>query len=243
MQFDLAQFKRYKFQAVLIDPPWRLPSSPKEDSRLFSPDQLGHLHLEKLISVGILFVWVEKEIISQVIQILIDKNDIFLKIVKELAKCDFTYVENLVWVKHTVNNQSLIQPYTYFNKSKSTLLLFKRGTGPLELRHQRNPDVVFDYVRDFKGMISDIQYIYISDIDLHFSQIKRQKLGPTEVKPDFVYNTIETLLPTAQYSPSDGFHLLELWSKKNFKRQGWITVHCSSFDHSSTSSSSRSKKK
>ena len=67
------------------------------------------------------------------------------------------------------------------------------------MRHQRNPDVVFDFVREDKGL--------------------------TEDKPEFIYKVIETLLPTAKYEPSTkqiGF--LELWAKPKIAREGWITV-------------------
>lgn len=54
----------------------------------------------------------------------------------------------------------------------------------IELRHQRNPDVVFDYVREDKLLNED--------------------------KPQFVYQIIETLLPTANYDEKTGIKLLEL---------------------------------
>jgi hypothetical protein len=86
----------------------------------------------------------------------------------------------------------------------------------LQLRHQRNPDVVYDFVRSDKGL--------------------------TEDKPDFIYHTIETLLPTARHAettisdedrqkgekskPKVGnpFGFLELWAKPNTARNGWISV-------------------
>src|SRR4051812_40892793 len=83
-----------------------------------------------------------------------------------MDKCGFVYVENLVWVKQEVNNTLVTQPYKYFRRSKTSLLIFRtvscsslqqkvtemKGEGNgLELRHQRNPDVVFDFVREDKG--------------------------------------------------------------------------------------------
>ena len=60
--------------------------------------------------------------------------------------------------------------------------------GDVELRHQRNPDCEFDYIKPkIPGEL-------------------------TEQKPEFIYKVIETLLPQARYSPTNnkGTRLLEL---------------------------------
>lgn len=62
------------------------------------------------------------------------------------AKWGFKYVENFCWIKKDVNNQIHKSPYRYFNKSKLSLLIFRKE-GDIELRHQRNPDCVFDFIR------------------------------------------------------------------------------------------------
>jgi hypothetical protein len=115
-------------------------------------------------------------------------------------KLHFTYVENLVWVHLKPNNTLECENSSYFKRSKTTLLIFKKGDG-LELRHQRNPDVVFDFVKNDKDWTFD--------------------------KPAFTYNVIETLLPTSRYhveGEKGEFKLLELWGKKDRKREGWITI-------------------
>ena len=67
------------------------------------------------------------------------------------------------------------------------------------MRHQRNPDVTFDFVRNDKGL--------------------------TEDKPDFVYHVIETLLPTANFDEkTNSGKMLEVWAKRNNKRKGWTSV-------------------
>jgi len=171
-----------KFLAALIDPPWKLSSSSTSLDIL--PNELEKLNISSLIPNGYIFMWVEKELITEAVLI--------------MNKLKFTYVENLVWVKQSVNNRVITQNYKYFKKSKASLLIFKKGEG-IELRHQRNPDVVFDFVRQNKGI--------------------------TEDKPDFVYRVIETLLPTAQYDePTDTCKLLELWGKKGTQRRGWAKV-------------------
>lgn len=99
---------------------------------------------------GLLFIWVEKEYLSQIIKVLEEQ--------------DFVYVENMCYVmldqnkKEEIDATRLIniedafvhEDYKYIKKSKKTLLIFRRTSnkkGPctLELRHQRTCDVVFDW--------------------------------------------------------------------------------------------------
>lgn len=75
----------------------------------------------------------------------------------------------MVWVKQTVNNQIQTLPSNFVRRSKETLL-FLRKPGAIELRHQRNPDVVLDFERT-----------------------------PLEV-PEDIFITLETLLPEARYN-------------------------------------------
>lgn len=170
MSSDLAALtNNFKFQGVLIDAPWKLPGST--DKRCISPRQLEKIPFKSIVPVGFIFMWVEKEVISDV--------------VRTMMKLEFTYVENLVWVKMEPNNETATQDSTYYRKSKMSLLIFRKGDG-LELRHQRNPDVIFDFVRNDKEL--------------------------TEDKPEGVYHTIETLLPTANYDETLGSgRLLELY--------------------------------
>jgi hypothetical protein len=154
----------------------------------------------RLIPNGLIFLWVEKELIFDVRTCLtiavffffFDVIVILRQAVKILMNWGFIYVENLVWVKKGVNNKFVTQPYPYFKRTKLSLLIFRRPSDvmhdrffarcfgfdwigycafwascvqcgvlclilivsqkPLELRHQRNPDVCFDFVRDYKGI-------------------------------------------------------------------------------------------
>jgi hypothetical protein len=71
--------------------------------------------------------------------------------------------------------------------------------GDLELRHQRNPDCEFDFIKPRH------------DDDL------------TETKPEFIYDIIETLLPTALCSKEKPLpdRLLELWARPFDRRNHW----------------------
>jgi len=196
---DLAKFGC--FQGILMDPPWQLPNEPRQVDRL-TPEQFAKVKVtDKVIPKGLIFIWVPKELIPQV--------------VNTMGRWGFLYVENLVWVKKSVNNKMLTQPYKYFSRSKESLLIFRKFCGhsegasngnkkewQLELRHQRNPDVVFDFVRPKYGPAG-------GDLD----------------KPEFVYHVIETLLPEANFNPDTGTGmLLELWGKPGLVRKGWTRV-------------------
>ena len=45
-----------------------------------------------------------------------------------MKKWNFIYVENFAWVKKSVNNKFVSQPYKYFQKSKTTLFIFRKFT-------------------------------------------------------------------------------------------------------------------
>jgi hypothetical protein len=66
----------------------------------------------------------------------------------------YVYVENLTWVQMTPANRFLRVPYSKFSTSHRTLLIFRRIVPEgkaIELRHQRTPDVIVDYVPSTHG--------------------------------------------------------------------------------------------
>jgi N6-adenosine-specific RNA methylase IME4 len=144
-----------------------------------------------IIKAGFLFIWLEKEWIQKVVSI--------------TAKWGFKYVENFCWIKKDINNQIHKSQYKYFNKSKLSLLIFRKE-GDIELRHQRNPDCVFDFIRP-KLPGKNILFFF----NKTYSQSKLDEVS--EKKPPFMYSVIETLLPTANYHPEKnprGEKLIEL---------------------------------
>ncbi|KAG1170992.1 hypothetical protein G6F70_003730 [Rhizopus microsporus] len=183
---DLTQYGT-DFNAVYMDPPFLLPGEEPVAGKI-TIDDFSALNVADIVKTGFLFIWLEKEWIQKVVTI--------------TAKWGFKYVENFCWIKKDVNNQIHKSPYRYFNKSKLSLLIFRKE-GDIELRHQRNPDCVFDFIRP--KLPDEI----------------------SEKKPPFMYKVIETLLPTANYhieNNPNGERLLELWAKKGQRRQGWTAV-------------------
>ncbi len=83
------------------------------------------------------------------------------------------------------------------------LMFYKKNLeNPIELRHQRSPDVVFDKIRESNSN--------------------------GESKPVEAYNAVETLLPTAIINHETlnpgSFKLLELWCAEDKHRDQWIRV-------------------
>lgn len=70
------------FLGVLLNPPWHARVTPAH---------VAALHLERVCPLGFIFVWVEKEVLSDVV-------DVFVK-------ASFVYVENLTWVHMSPMNR------------------------------------------------------------------------------------------------------------------------------------------
>ena len=169
---------------------------------------------EEVLRDGIIFIWVQKELIFSVIKVLESQN--------------FEYVENLCHVmldpkyfeatKRIGNTDATPaiyrEPYRFLNKSHRTLLMLRRNIRrqdeqPLELRHQRTGDVVFDWVDESQ---------------------------PHKTPEYYTYKLIETLLPKSRfkgaskgitsenYEEARDFRLVELWAQNDSKRSGWLKV-------------------
>ncbi|KAI7849843.1 hypothetical protein BDC45DRAFT_448089 [Circinella umbellata] len=186
LSLDLKEYGE-SFNCVYMDPPLLLPGEEPTPGKIHI-DDLSRLNISEIVPMGFIFVWIEKEWIQKIVMI--------------AESWGFKYVENFCWIKKNINNQIHKGEYRYFNKSKLSLLIFRKE-GDIELRHQRNPDCVFDFI---KPMLPD---------------------EISESKPAFMYDVIETMLPTAVYHPEknpNGKRLLELWAKKGTRRTGWTTI-------------------
>ncbi|KAF1796116.1 hypothetical protein FB192DRAFT_1406951 [Mucor lusitanicus] len=177
---DLTQYGS-QFQAIYMDPPLLMAGEPPTPGKI-SIEDLAKLNVPDVMDTGFLFIWLEKEWLH--------------RIVKIATQWGFRYVENYCWIKKNINNTIYTGESNYFCKSKLNLLIFKREQSKIEIRHQRNADCLFDFVKPMKA-----------------GQF-------TEPKPAHVYHVIETLLPKSVPQSK----LLELWSTRNYRRQGWTTV-------------------
>jgi|SaaInlStandDraft_5_1057022.scaffolds.fasta_scaffold06657_1 hypothetical protein len=170
------------YQACIIDPPFYRYQSDTDKMNAFNAVR----NVARLVPKGFLFVWTEKALIREMVYAMEDWG--------------FTYVENICWVYERANNQFLHQEAPFFRSSHATLLVMKSAGVP-DIRHQRRPDVVFDYVQ--------------LDERTGFMQ-----------KPIEVCQIIETLLPTGCWSEeTQRGQFLYLWSGANMRRKGWTAIH------------------
>ncbi|KAF9405081.1 hypothetical protein BGZ94_003769 [Podila epigama] len=183
---DLKQFGT-DYQVVYMDPPL-LRAGQEAGPNKITIEQLATLDIGSIMSKGFLFVWIEKEFLPEIVQI--------------AEQWQFRYVENFCWIKRNVNNVIAREPSPYFNSSKLSCLIFRKE-GDVELRHQRSPDCVFDFIKP-----EDASTL-------------------SEEKPKFMYELIETLLPQAVYNEStnpNGDKMIELWARPGTRRRGWTSI-------------------
>eukprot|EP00002_Diphylleia_rotans_P033527 TRINITY_DN7139_c0_g1_i1.p1 TRINITY_DN7139_c0_g1~~TRINITY_DN7139_c0_g1_i1.p1 ORF type:complete len:416 (-),score=75.02 TRINITY_DN7139_c0_g1_i1:133-1380(-) len=196
-KLDLESLASQPYQGILMDPPWYDPYSKEIQIHAIHPKDLLKLNFSsKVIQDGFIFMWIEKAWVPDVID--------------TLGKIGFNVVENLAWIRMEPNNRPVQEPSPYFARSKTTLYFFRKvvppasqGGKPLELRHQRNSDIIFD--------------------------LARRRTGLTYPKPDSVYDIIETLLPTANYNPESGTgRLLEIVQNTSDSRNSQDQTHFAS---------------
>ncbi|KAK3828908.1 MAG: hypothetical protein J3Q66DRAFT_307300 [Benniella sp.] len=185
VDMDLTRFGS-NFQAIYLDPPL-LREGDEPGPNKITVEQLASLNIGAILPSGFLFVWTPKELLPEMVLL--------------AEKWEMRYVENFCWIKRSLNNDIVHERSPYFNSSKLTLLIFRKE-GDIDIRHQRSPDCVFDFVKpDNPNELS-------------------------EEKPMFMYELIETLLPQAVYSESNpnGDRMLELWARRGTRRKGWTSI-------------------
>lgn len=144
---DFGKLKRKEtYLGVLINPDWAVEDNEAGGDRL---QCLRNVPLTKLCPTGFIFIWIEKRDVQNVCDWMYKQN--------------YAYVENLTWVQMLSNNKMVHDESKYMRKSHLTLYIFrKQNEGKdIELRHQRNPDVVLDCVRassDGHGKIPEEAY-------------------------------------------------------------------------------------
>ncbi|KAF9092605.1 hypothetical protein BGX29_005251 [Mortierella sp. GBA35] len=185
LDLDLTRFGT-DFQAIYMDPPL-LREGQEPGPNKITMEQLSTLNIGAILPKGFLFVWVEKEFLPEIVRL--------------AESWEMRYVENFCWIKRNANNQIARDPAPYFNSSKLSLLIFRKE-GDIELRHQRSPDCVFDFIKP--STATEL----------------------SEEKPLFMYELIETLLPQAVYSENNpnGERMIELWARQGARRKGWTSI-------------------
>lgn len=103
-----------EFLAVLVNPGWEALPDPdsrdSDDAHIVS--KLAALQLHRACPSGFVFIWVDKQHIAPVMDL--------------MYKWRFVYVENLNWLLLGPDNQLLGLPADYFARSHLTLFIFRK---------------------------------------------------------------------------------------------------------------------
>jgi hypothetical protein len=196
------RIKGRHFRCVVLDPPcWNQPD--------FRVEQLRSLRIAEIVPFGFVFIWVPKTRIAETLRW-------FGEEMHQGGGGGFHFVESFCVVLKWTNNRvatllsepsdllCLDQPVAVAEHAPSgvyacsheTCLVLRRPGPHIELAHQRNPDLCFDYVR------------------LHQKRYQRRR-------PELFYHMIETMLPEVA---RDG-DMLCVWADQSVcKRTCWVSV-------------------
>jgi len=187
------------YRAVLMDPPFDLSESPvhiDDDTK----DKSGLVSLDEFKSIPMGRVVPDNEGAMLFIWV---PSELTMQVNEICESWGFLLVEHATWILRNLSWQIMNRESNLTGISKSNLLLFRRtkkngkSYNKLELRHQRTSDSYFDYVR------------------IH------EETG-RELKSDYHYKVIETMLP--DLDKKEKGQALFLWAPKNERRDGWTCV-------------------
>jgi len=149
-----------QFDAILMDPPWQLATHAPTRGVAIAyqqlPDQfIEELPIEKLQKNGFIFIWVI--------------NNKYVKAFELMKKWGYTFVDDITWVKQTVNRRMAKGHGYYLQHAKETCLVGKKGDDPVGCKHKISSDVIYSVRR-----------------------------GQSQ-KPEELYEMIEELIPNGKY--------------------------------------------
>ena len=124
-------------EAVLVNEAWYKDISDSSKISADAMKRLSAVSFNKVVPYGFVFVWTPKALIHPVCKLMQTQG--------------FAYVENLTWVWMQPNNTIAEDASDYIRRSHLTLYMFRAvcaDRSKVELRHQRSPDVIFDYRKD-----------------------------------------------------------------------------------------------
>ncbi|KAI7902672.1 MT-A70-domain-containing protein [Cokeromyces recurvatus] len=161
MTFDWDSLaKEVQFDVIVTDPPWQLATHAPTRGVAIAYQQLPDICIEdipipKLQKNGFLFIWVI--------------NNKYAKAFELMEKWGYTYVDDITWVKQTVNRRMAKGHGYYLQHAKETCLVGKKGDDPPNCRHSVGSDVIFS-----------------------------ERRGQSQ-KPEELYELIEELVPNGKY--------------------------------------------
>ncbi|KAI8990864.1 MT-A70-domain-containing protein [Mycotypha africana] len=161
MTFDWDSLaKEVQFDVIVTDPPWQLATHAPTRGVAIAYQQLPDVCIEsipipKLQKNGFLFIWVI--------------NNKYAKAFELMERWGYTYVDDITWVKQTVNRRMAKGHGYYLQHAKETCLVGKKGDDPPNCRHSVGSDVIFS-----------------------------ERRGQSQ-KPEELYELIEELVPNGKY--------------------------------------------
>ncbi|KAG0255101.1 hypothetical protein BG011_005318 [Mortierella polycephala] len=149
-----------QFDVILMDPPWQLATHAPTRGVAIAYQQLPDICIEelpvpKLSSNGFIFIWVI--------------NNKYARAFDLMRKWGYSYVDDITWVKQTVNRRMAKGHGYYLQHAKETCLVGKKGQDPPGCRHSIGSDVIFS-----------------------------ERRGQSQ-KPEELYELIEELIPNGRY--------------------------------------------
>ncbi|KAJ1730358.1 hypothetical protein LPJ72_004515 [Coemansia sp. Benny D160-2] len=161
MNFEWERLARAcQFDVILMDPPWQLASQAPTRGVAIAYQQLPDVCIESLpIQIlqksGFIFIWVI--------------NNKYTKAFRLMRQWGYTYVDDIAWVKQTVNRRMAKGHGYYLQHAKETCLVGKKGADPPNLQRSVASDVIFS-----------------------------ERRGQSQ-KPEEMYEIIEQLVPGGNY--------------------------------------------
>eukprot|EP00889_Picochlorum_renovo_P004097 jgi/Picre1/31127/NNA_006481.t1 len=118
-------------EAVLVNSTWYRGYTHDD-----AMNRISSVSFKSLVPYGFIFVWTPKELVHPVCKL--------------MQTHGYAYIENLTWVWMEPNNTIAKEDSEYVRRSHLTLYMFRAidRIQNIELRHQRSPDVIFDYQKD-----------------------------------------------------------------------------------------------
>lgn len=118
-------------EAVLVNAAWYRGYNIND-----AMQRISSVPFETMVPYGFVFIWTPKDLVHPVCKL--------------MQKKGYAYIENLTWVWMQPNNTIAQVDSEYIRRSHLTLYMFRavERSQNIELRHQRSPDVVFDYQKD-----------------------------------------------------------------------------------------------
>ncbi|KAJ1722829.1 hypothetical protein LPJ53_002798 [Coemansia erecta] len=161
MNFDWEKLaSECQFDAIMMDPPWQLASQAPTRGVAIAYQQLPDVCIESLPihllqTNGFIFIWVI--------------NNKYTKAFQLMKEWGYTYVDDITWVKQTVNRRMAKGHGYYLQHAKETCLVGKKGVDPPNLQRSVASDVIFS-----------------------------ERRGQSQ-KPEEMYEIIEQLIPGGKY--------------------------------------------